>query len=63
MSVLGVEVFALHLGSDAAEEPDGVRYDPTSTTACQTETAFADQHVVLCESPFGFRADTGLRLP
>lgn len=57
VSILGTEVFALHVGSDAADGPDGVRYDPMSTTACQTETAFADQSVVLCESPFGFRAD------
>lgn len=58
LSILGTEVLALSFGADGASEPeDGVRYDPASTTACQTETAFTEQHVVLCRSPFGFRAD------
>lgn len=63
LSILGTEVVALEFGADEASESDsdGVRYDPSSTTACQTETAFSDQQVVLCESSFGFHADPVLR--
>lgn len=38
LSILGTEVLALHIGADP-DQPDTVRYDPTSTTACTTETA------------------------
>jgi hypothetical protein len=57
VSILGSEVLAFEFGASGdSSEPETMRYDPTSTTACQTETVFADQHVVVCESPFGFGA-------
>jgi hypothetical protein len=37
LSILGTEVVAVQFGAEP--EPD-VRYDPTSTTACQAETAY-----------------------
>lgn len=57
LSFLGTEIVALHFGADEPDEGT-LRYDPTSTTACQTETVYADQNVVLCES-FGFHAESG----
>lgn len=56
LTILGTEVIALHVGADATSEPDTMRYDPTSTTALTTETAYSSDSVVLCQSPFGFRA-------
>jgi hypothetical protein len=58
LSLLGTEIVAVHIGADPASEPDAMRYDPTSTTACQTETAHSHESVVLCQSPFGFHGDT-----
>lgn len=56
LSILGTEIVGLHFGADEASEPEPetMRYDPTSTTACQTETVYADQNVVVCRSGFGF---------
>ncbi len=62
VSFLGAEVFALSLGSEPASEPDSPRYDPTSTTACQTETAYGNSSVVLCEA-FGSHVNKGVSLP
>lgn len=54
LSLLGTEVLAFEFGaSEGQSEP--LRYDPTSTTACQTETVYADPGVVCSE--FGFRGD------
>lgn len=54
ISILGTEVMAVHFGTDPKSEPDTMRYDPTSTTACQTETAYSPDSVVLYRSGFGF---------
>jgi hypothetical protein len=62
VSILGSEVLALEFGAVRPDE-GSLRYDPSSTTACQTETVFADQNVVLCESPFGFTGGAGPSLP
>jgi hypothetical protein len=40
LTILGTEVIALQVGADPAPEPDTMRYDPTSTTACSTETSY-----------------------
>jgi hypothetical protein len=58
LSILGTEVLALWFGADLelGSEPETLRYDPTSTTACQTETAYSPDSVVLCRTEFGFHA-------
>lgn len=41
LSLLGTEVLAFQLDrGEASEDDDTMRHDPTSTTACSTETAY-----------------------
>jgi len=62
LSILGSEVLALEFGA-SGDRSESLRYDPTSTTACETETAYDNSSVVLCRSEFGFNADRTLPDP
>lgn len=40
LTILGTEVIALQVGADPAPEQDTMRYDPTGSTTCTTETSY-----------------------
>lgn len=54
VSILGSEVLAVEFGPSEGSS-EALRYDPASTTACQTETAYSEGPVVQCG--FGFGSD------